>query len=339
VPSSSGQSSPSVTYTESDRIIWEEDLDGFVPPRIFDAHCHLWIDDHLPSDHPRRKSMVQSTMRITEEWNERIFPYRQMDYLIVGMPVPGVDVRAHNRFIAEELKPHRNSRGHLLVTPGCRPDDIRSQIEKYGFTGLKPYRLFSVTGDINQCRIHEFLPHTQLELANELGLWITLHLSRYHGCADEANLRDLEDYTTKRYPKIKWILAHCARSFTYWPIQQAVERLRQMPNIWYDNSAVTDVLPHYTLFKQEDHRRIFFGTDNLTANSFHGHYVAMGRFWYQIETPEYAKQPNIHCDQRPVLSVYQQLLCMKHAAQFAGLSSSQVEDIFCNNARAALGLQ
>jgi hypothetical protein len=87
--SSSEQSSPLVTYTESDRIVWEEDLDSFVPARIFDAHSHLWIDDHLPSEHPRRNTMVQSTMRITEDWNKRIFPDRQMDYLVLGCRFPG----------------------------------------------------------------------------------------------------------------------------------------------------------------------------------------------------------------------------------------------------------
>ena len=96
-------------------------------------------------------------------------------------------------------------------------------------------------------------------------------------------------------------------------------------------------MSHYTLFKYEDHRRVLFGTDNLVANSFHSQYVAMGRFWYQFETPEYARQAQIHCDQRPILAVYQQLLSMKHAAELAGLSQRQVEDIFYHNAKNALG--
>jgi glutamate-1-semialdehyde 2,1-aminomutase len=166
-----------------------------------------------------------------------------------------------------------------------------------------------------------------------------MHLSRYHGCADQANLDDLEEYTTRRYPRIRWILAHCARSFTYWPIRQAVDRLRDLPNIWYDSSAVTEMMPHYTLFKKEDHRRILFGTDDLLANTFHGRYVAMGRFWYQMETPEVARKPKIHTDHRPVLSVYEQLLSMKLAAEIAELTRRQIEDVFYNNARDAFGLE
>jgi glutamate-1-semialdehyde 2,1-aminomutase len=130
--------------------------------------------------------------------------------------------------------------------------------------------LFSVTGDVAQCRIHEFLPHEQMELANELGLWVTMHLSRHHGCADENNLDDLQDFTTRRYPNIKWILAHCARSFTYWPIRQAINRLRDMPNIWYDLSALTDVRPFITLFSNESTKRLFFGSDGVDSTYFHG---------------------------------------------------------------------
>ena len=82
---------------------------------------------------------------------------------------------------------------------------------------------------------------------------------------DEWNLADLAEYTTKRYPGIKWLLAHCARSFTYWPIRQAVERLRDLPNIHYDTSAVTDVRPYITLLTKEDPKRIFWGSDGVGA--------------------------------------------------------------------------
>jgi len=327
-----------VSYTESDRIIWEEDLDPFVPRRIFDAHIHLWRSDHIPADSPHQESRFPADMRLTDKWNRVMFPGRKFDYLVLGMPTPGIDVKKHNAFMARELKGRPNSRINRLVTPQCQVEDIRADILHYGFLGLKPYRTSSVTGDIHQCRIHEFLPHPQMELANEMGLWVTMHLSRYHGCADRENLRDLTEYTTRRYPKIKWILAHCARSFTYWAIREGIDRLRDLPNIWYDNSAVSDVMSHYTLFKKEDHRRILYGSDNLIANAFHGRYVPLGRFWYQMETPEYAKQPKIHTDARPVLAIYDQLLAIKHAAELAGLSRAQIEDVFYRNARAAFGI-
>ena len=127
------------------------------------------------------------------------------------------------------------------MTPQCRPEDIAADIRNLGFMGLKPYRIYSVTGDTHRCRIHEFLTHPQMEVANELGLWVTMHLSRWHGCADAENLRDLEEYTTRRYPKIKWILRigianrHFKRRFphagTVFPVLRAV-KLGQVHPPW-----------------------------------------------------------------------------------------------------------
>ena len=328
-----------VFYNESDRIVWEEDLEDFIPYKIFDAHVHFWDDSFLPLKDPQRNNFVNSGLQITERWNKQMFPGRDFDYLVFGMPLVNADIKANNEFVVSELAGKPNSRKNRLVTPECKTEDIYNDVVKYNFVGMKPYRQFSATGDINQCRIQDFLTHPQMELANEMGLFITLHLSRYHGCADEQNLIDLEEYTTKKYPNIKWILAHCARSFTYWPLQKAINRLRQMPNIWYDISAVSDVMAQYTLLSKEDHRRILYGSDNFTANAFHGRYVAMGRFWYQIGTPEYAKKDNIHTNSKPILAIYEQLLAFKHAAQLAQLRTEQINDVFYNNAKKLFDLK
>lgn len=328
-----------VFYNESDRIVWEEDLEDFIPYKIFDAHVHFWDDSFLPLKDPQRNNFVNSDLQITERWNKQMFPGRDFDYLVFGMPLVNADIKANNEFVVSELAGKPNSRKNRLVTPECKTEDIYNDVVKYNFVGMKPYRQFSTTGDINQCRIQDFLTHPQMELANEMGLFITLHLSRYHGCADEQNLIDLEEYTTKKYPNIKWILAHCARSFTYWPLQKAINRLRQIPNIWYDISAVSDVMAQYTLLSKEDHRRILYGSDNFTANAFHGRYVAMGRFWYQIGTPEYAKKDNIHTNSKPILAIYEQLLAFKHATQLAHLGTEKINDVFYNNAKKLFDLK
>ena len=152
-----------------------------------------------------------------------------------------------------------------------------------------------------------------------------MHLSRHHGCADEHNLKDLQEFTTRRYPNIKWILAHCARSFTYWPIRQAIDRLRDLPNIWYDLSAVTDVRPFLTLFSRENTKRLFFGSDGVDSTYFHGQYVALGRAWQGLDVSRFELRFP-HCDARPILAIYEQLLSMKHAAEIVELSADQIAD-------------
>jgi len=322
---------------DSDRRMWEEELADFVPARIFDAHCHMFDRTHLRDGAPA-SSRTDVDFSVLGKWVELLFPGRQLQCLVLGMPDREIDTDVHNLFLAEQVAKGQGWRANRLVTPDCTTARIEQDVKSGGFIGLKPYRIYSVTGDTANCRIHEFLTHEQMELADQLGLWVTMHLSRSHGCADEHNLNDLEEYTNKRYPRIKWILAHCARSFTYWPIQQAVERLRDMPNIWYDLSAVANVHPHLTLFQKENLKRIFYGSDGVDAVGFHGKYAAFGRYWFQVAPEEEDGYSFAHTEARPIMAIYEQVLAMKQAAAIVGLSKDDIEGIFWRNAVEAFSI-
>ena len=324
-------------FSSHDQQIWDEELNEFVPKRVFDAHIHLFHHQHCPSSNSPI-GWSDTDLSSLQNWAARLYPGRETHFLVLGTPTLNMDVHAHNEWCLNEVRKDPQSRMNRLVTPSCTVADIRRDIVEKGFIGLKPYRIYSVTGDIAQCRIHDFLTHEQLELANELGLWVTMHLSRFAGCADEHNLEDLTEFTTRQYPNVKWILAHCARSFTYWPIRRAVDRLRDLPNIWYDVSAVTDIRPMITLFTRENPRRIFYGSDGVDSTYFHGQYTALGRSWLAIDADRLPfKFP--HCDGRPILAIYEQLLSMKQAAEIAGWTRETVEDIFWRNAVREFGIE
>lgn len=328
-----------IDYREHDQAVWEEDLDNFVPARIFDAHNHLYYPEAVPASfregHPNRQ--VTTDLDRIESWHRRIYPGREVHSLFLGEPWPGTDVKAYTVRQVADVRKDPLSRMSRLVKPGCRPQEIEWDVRQHGFVGLKPYRVFSSTGEIHQCRIRDFLPERQLEVADGLGLWISLHLSRSDGCADECNLKDLEAYT-RRYQNVRWILCHCARSFTYWPIRKAIDRLKAMPSIWYDLSAVNEMSVFVTLFKKEKLERMFFGSDLVPPN-FHGRTTALGRAWQCLLTDgiEHLKFP--HCNGRPILSIYEQLLAMKLAAEAVELSRDEIEGIFWRNAAREFKLQ
>ena len=325
-------------FSPHDQQIWDEELQDFVPDRVFDAHIHLFHPEHQAAAARTPNSWGLADLATLQQWAARLYPGRETHFLVLGTPTLGIDVAAHNDWCIEQVRRDPQSRMNRLVTPACRVQDIERDVRERGFIGLKPYRLFSVTGDIAQCRMHEFLPHEQLELANELGLWVTMHLSRFSGCADEFNLSDLREFTGSRYPNIKWILAHCARSFTYWPIRKAIDQLRDMPHIWYDVSAVTDVRPLITLFSREDRRRILYGSDGVDATYFHGQYAALGRAWQGVDVGRFNLQFP-HCDGRPILAIYEQLLSMKHAAEIAQWSADDIQNLFWRNAAELFGVR
>jgi len=325
-----------IDYRQEDKNFWEEELEDWVPQRIYDCHMHL-LENDLIADDSKYKNMYPSTdFETAKQWHNLVLPGRDSHFLMLGRPATGTDVNAHNTFMFDQMASDPLSRRNRLATPGDSLEDIERDVKERGFVGLKVYRMYSVTGDMKDCRIHEYLPHEQMELASDLGLWVTLHMSRSGG-GDETNLSDLEDYT-KRYPGIKWILAHCARCFVYRQMDLGIERLKAMPNIWYDTSAVTDIRPIIRLFQEEDHRRIFFGTDGIESTSFHGAYTAYGHAHQMIETDNVPYLHFDHSDYRPIICLYEQLISMKQAAEVAGLTRDQIEDIFWRNAVRELGI-
>ncbi len=331
---------PDWQLRDCDRQLWEEQLDAFVPAKVFDAHCHIYNIDHVPqSTIDSFGSFFRDSTSYARlvDLSQQYFPNRELGFLTLGTPLKDTDVEKHVAYHASEVEGKPRTFANRLVTPACTVDEIRRDVEQHGFIGLKPYRTFSVTGDPNHCRIHEFLTHEQMELASELGLFVTMHLSRVAGVADEHNLADLTEYTTKRYPGIRWILAHCARSFTYKAIELAIDQLRDLPNIWYDTSAVTDLRPMVTLFRKEKIERIMYGSDLVDAVAFHGNYAPFGSAWFQVVTDGIKQLRFDHCEGRPVLCVYDNLLCLKYAADYAQLSSDDIEKFFWKNAAGLFG--
>ena len=326
-----------VELRTDDVRVWEEDLNEFVPQKIYDCHIHMFDKKYVDRKYHSDLHFGDADHETLRIWSNKLFPGRESHYLVLGCPHLGTDVSQHNQMIQRELNSDPLSKANRLTTPNCSLSDIEKDIKYNGFIGLKVYRIYSVTGDISECRIKDFLPEEQLEVANDLGCWVTLHMAKQLGAGDPENLSDLEEYTAK-YPNIKWILAHCARSFTYYQISKGIERLRDMPNIWYDLSAVCDVTAFYTLFSKENHKRIFFGTDGIDSTNFHGSYFSMGRAWKMLDVGDWGSEQFDHTEFRPILAIYEQLLAIKHASAMVGFSKDQVEDIFWRNATEALNI-
>jgi len=216
-----------IDYREHDKNFWYEELEEWVPKRIYDCHIHM-LNNSLIDDSSEHKNVFpDADLEGLRGWHNTVFPNRDVNNLFLGRPALGTRINEYNDFLYKQINGNPLTRAHRLTTPSDSLEDIESDIKNKGFQGLKVYRMYSVTGDMANCTIEEFLPHEQLELANELGLWVTLHMSREDGCGDEKNLKDLTEFTTKRFPNIKWILAHIARSFAYRPIQRGIGHAHQ----------------------------------------------------------------------------------------------------------------
>lgn len=307
--------------TDFDREIWTEELEDFVPHKIFDAHTHLWQQ----SCNTTPTKYKDHDFDLLDSWSKEVFPNREIDYQLIMMPDLGLDFEKQNVFMAGEIAKSRNHIGCTIITPDVTPEKLVNAIEKYHFTGLKPYRIMAK--DPANCRITDYFGEDLIEVADEYKLSVTMHMSRFDGIADPDNLADFK-YFTSKYKNVRWILAHCARAFNPFTLEKNIFALRDMPNIFYDTSAVCDARSIYLLFKHEDFSRIMFGTDNIIAGGVHAKYITWGKGWQYFTGMDVP-----HCRPDVTLVCYENLRATKQAADMAGITDKQLQDFFYGNAK------
>ena len=329
----------SIKLNDVDRRIWQEELDEFVPQRVFDVHTHLyrWEFNTDPNKNAGPFHPAMGRDFPLADWanlaraDAVMMPGRQVHRLGFGFPFsPACDFEASNEFAAQQARTDPMSAALMLVEPSMTADYIEGQIDRHGFVGLKPYRFYSVTGEMADCRIEEFLPRPQIEVAHRRGLIITLHLSKRGGIGDEANLDDLDELTGT-YPGVKWILAHCGRSYSSWAIERAAGRLRKWNNVWWDTSSVCESDAFDALFSAVGVDRVMYGSDDFPVGVQRGKYIAFGYAWAFLSETNHTLDLS-HCNPTMTLTRYEQLRAMRQAARRHNLSQGQREALFFDTA-------
>ena len=312
--------------TDRDRELFERELNSFVPSVVFDAHAHWYRADHFPSG--SAPPLVQSGPAVAgstafDDAIHQLLPNRRIEGLFFPFPHAQVDVDAANEFLRQQLQGRPGSRGQMLITPGQDPEFIRETVHRCGFVGLKCYHVFAPHRPTFDSRIEDFLPESQVRIAHEEGLSITLHLVRPRALADEANQATIRRYC-ERYPSMRLILAHAARGFNPHHTMLGINALRGLQNVWFDTSAVTDSGAVEAIIRTLGHERVLYGSDFPVSHQ-RGRCVALGDsfLWIssdntQLDVP-YAKL-------ELALVGHESLRTLKVAAMSLRLTDSQVED-------------
>ncbi len=331
--------SPPLERTGLDRRIWEEELDEFVPAKVFDVHTHLyrWAFHLDPNKRNSGYAMFlegtfeEATWEFAERVERMLMPGREVHRLSFPFPFPHpCDFDGSHEFLAEQIRGDRQSAGLMLVDSQTTVEQAEATLDRYAFVGFKPYRFYASTGDAVNCRIPEFMPERLVELAHRRGLIIMMHVSKRDAIADPENLDDLRRLCD-RWPNAKWILAHCARSYSAWAIEKAAPVLRSLPNVWFDTSSVCESDSFDALFSEVGASRVMYGSDDVPIGVLRGKYIAFGRAWGFLSESNHALGLS-HCDARMTFTRYEQLRAMKRAAKRAGLTRDDLERLFWTTA-------
>jgi glutamate-1-semialdehyde 2,1-aminomutase len=326
-------------YNDLDRRIWTEELDALVPRQVFDVHTHVYRwEFNLDAEKQRApnyeligRQFPVSDWALLEACDGQLMPGRRVRRLTFPFPFsPACDFEGSNRFAAAEAGRDPRSAALMAVHPSMTAEYLDEQVRRLGFLGFKPYRFYSRTGDAVYCRISDFLPAHQMEVADRHGLLVMLHLAKRDAIADPENIEDVIRLAT-RYSRVKWILAHGARSYSAWAIERAAARLRELPNVWYDTSSVCESDAVEALLSGVGPERVMYGSDDVPVGVLRGKYIAFGRAWAFLSASNHSLDLS-HCDPRMTFVRYEQLRAMRRAVLRLGLSRGQIEDLFCNTA-------
>jgi glutamate-1-semialdehyde 2,1-aminomutase len=112
-----------------DRRIWEEELDEFVPAKVFDAHTHLyrWAfntdpeKDSGPFYPLAGTTFAEATWGLLQSCDDLLLPGREVHRLSFPYPFsPSCDFDASNRFVAREVGNDPQSGALMLVHPSMK---------------------------------------------------------------------------------------------------------------------------------------------------------------------------------------------------------------------------
>jgi glutamate-1-semialdehyde 2,1-aminomutase len=319
-----------LALTPTDRAIFREDIDWFVPKRVFDMHAHvnLTVKGCFP----------KVSLKMLKQFQKMIFPGRTCNNLLLPVPMPLSDQTSDqvNRYNIQEIrKSAEKGDATLFFAEPCMPAEfVRDQVLRTQAVGLKVYMTAATVKDKAEAPIRSFLAEEHIKMMDELGLMVLLHLSRAKAISDPANIRDIETLS-KRYPNSKWVLAHCARCFRPGMFEKVVDRLNDLPNVYVETSTVCDPLVFMEIFNNYDLSRLMFGSDNVLAGGMRGRYVETGLFWSVVGGPAFnwGRKP---FPIQPTFVIYEQLRAMSRAAKMVNLSKRDIGNIFWNNATALI---
>lgn len=316
--------------TDRDRELWDRELESFVPPQIFDAHLHLYEHSHFRGAPPALCAEGPAIAGWSEFQRQigQMMPGRQISGLAFGFPATTVDFAAANAFVAKECRAAK-ALAQMLIHPAMDADLILQKVQQHGFVGLKPYHLFATEKPTFDAHIPSFLTESHMQIADELGLSITLHIVRARALADLSNQEVLRRYA-KTYSNAKLILAHAARGFNPHHTIEGIHALSGLANIWFDTSAVTDAGAIEAIVRTCGHQQLLYGSD-FPVSHLRGRCVALGDSFLWLSR-ENTQLDAAYADVQFSLVGLESLRTLKVAALALSLSDEQVEDIFLHNA-------
>ncbi len=325
-------------FQQSDREIYDREIKNFLPDKILDAHVHIWLEKHI-NNFPEKtnnpfidfKNFPEFSIEDFEIIKEKLFKNKKYTGIFFGNPFRNLNLEKMNSYIFNLTKKDN----YFLYIPSPVDDlsnEFFSKISSYsGFIGFKPYPKLADKKQNEEVKITDFLNTNVLEYADSNEMLILLHLPRKRRLADKNNIFELKEIT-KKYKKIKLILAHSGRSYCLCDIENAIEEIKDIKNLYFELSFIHDWEIVQLILNKIDNKKIIYGSD-MPVSTLKGKNVCINNEHYFV-----TKEPFEWSIGSQFLNLgftyflYEQIRALKKAFYNLGIKKdSHIEDIFFNN--------
>ncbi len=307
-----------------------ESLIDLIPDRIFDAHLHVSFFEKSPygiADFLQVQKALFPSVK-TVRGNAIIMPLASLED-----PTSGLRDQSMLR-LKEELDAHLDFVGEALVLPDDSLADIERLLIHKNIRGLKCYHLYAKNKPTWNADMEEYLPESAWQAADLHGLCITLHLVKDRSLADPANLHYIRRMA-QRYPRATLILAHCGRAFATWTVMENAEKVRDLPNVYFDISSICEAPAIFACIRGVGIDRVLWGSDfPISANRGKVVSISTGSLWLYEEQ---IRQLLGSTEQPIDLIAVEELRALAQASSMLSLSRNDLSDLFYNNAQHLFG--
>jgi uncharacterized protein len=330
-----------------DTECYENSIRDFIPDKIIDIHTHVYTRELLKEDEKSDGRVASWPERVASEnpiedlidTYHLMFPGKAVIPLIFTTPVKLKDLDKANDLISNICSTNQ-AYGLILDTPEWSSDELERKLLNGNFHGVKVYLNFApayIPG--KEIRIFDFLPHHHLSVLNRHGKIVMLHIPRDGRLKDPVNLAQIIEIE-KHYPDIKLIIAHVGRAYCPEDVGNAFETLSVTKNVMFDFSANTNLWVFEQLINAVGPKRILFGSDlpitrmrmkRICENGQYVNIVPEGLYG-DVSNDKNMREISGKEAGQLTFFMYEEISAFRHAAIATGLSESDIQDVFYNNA-------
>jgi predicted TIM-barrel fold metal-dependent hydrolase len=329
-----------------DRRFYRDRLEAFLPERILDMHTHVWLKRFRRAAPTGRA--VTWPLRVAEEnpiedlltTYAQLLPGKAVRPLVFSLLESADDDFAGANAYVGMVAAQHDLPALVFAAPSWSAERFEREIAQGGFLGAKVYlTLASPTIATEDITIYDFLPHHQLEVLDQHGWLVMLHIPRSDRLRDPVNLAQMLEIE-RTYPNVKLIIAHVGRAYCIENVGNAFERLAQSERMVFDFSANTNRSVFEQLIRAVGPQRIVFGSDlpiarmrmrRISEQANYVNLVPRGLYGDVSDDPHMREVSSPEADTLSFF-LYEQIEAFRLAAEDLGLTHRDIEDVFYNNA-------